>query len=177
MRKLLITCLTIGLAMTLTACNAESDETTSERGARVQESIMQKAQSSVPVPQTNNFLTRKAVAKWMERMDQPQKLFYIYVLADTGNVIGYYVAQTRPVSECALMTAPKRLERGDRGSYGGDFQMPAPALDGVYYTGGCDSGEAFFFDAETDAFIGLSGLNYFVADQPLSLDADPIKIQ
>ena len=76
----------------------------------------------------------------------------------------------------ALLTPPERKERADLGKYSGDIKMASPGLDGVYYTGGCNSGEAFFFDAETDAFIGLSGLKYFVADQPLNLDAEPISV-
>lgn len=177
MRKLLSLALCAFLALSVVGCKpAKSEPSSSERGAREQESVMKMAQNKVPVPRVTNFLTREAVAKWVKRMDAPQKLFYVYILADTGNVIGYYVAQTRPVTECALMTPPQRREKADLGQYTGHMAMPSPALDGVYYTGGCNNGEAFFFDAETDAFIGISGLKYFVADQPLNIDADPINV-
>ncbi|MFL1404213.1 hypothetical protein ACJO2E_02565 [Marinobacter sp. M1N3S26] len=176
MRQLTSIAVVVLVGLALAGCPATSEPSSSEKGQAEQERVMQRAQAAVPVPKVNNFLTREAVAKWIERMDAPQKLFYVYVLADTGNVIGYYVAQTRPVTECALLTPPQRKERADLGEWSGDMKMASPGLDGVYYTGGCNSGEAFFFDAETDAFIGLSGLKYFVADQPLNLDADPISV-
>jgi len=175
MRKLIWSTVFFLTAALLAGCPAAEPSST-DQGTRVQETTMKRAQAAVPVPRVNNFLTREAVAKWIKRMDAPQKLFYIYVLADTGNVIGYYVSQTRPVTECALLTPPQRKETADLGQYTGQIKMASPGLDGVYYTNGCDNGEAFFFDAETDAFIGISGLKYFVADQPLSLDAEPISV-
>lgn len=161
-------------SLSLVGCKVESS--TSEKGQQEQERIMQRATSAVPTYHPNNFLTRRAVDKWMRRMDVPDKTFYIYILGDNGSHIGYYVGQTRPISSCTLLTPPQRLENGEWGQGYGDFVMDAPSLDGVYGGGGCDT-SFFFFDAETDALIELQGMDFFTADQPLSVNAEPITIR
>lgn len=148
---------------------------TTQRGVRQQESVMERAMTQTPVPIVNHFVTRKTVEKWIRRMDVPNKLFYIYVYADTGNLIGYYVAQSRPVSICTFLTPPVR-EYPVNGN-GANPLGPAPTLDGVYYGqgGGCD--QWYFFDAETDALIELVGFKIFSTDQPLSVNAERIRIK
>jgi len=174
--KLSTKALTVGLvssALLLTGCKVESSSSTQEQGSREQESIMKRATNKIPTYTPSNFLTRDAVNEWMKRMDVPGKTFYIYLLGDNGTHIGYYVGKTRPVSVCTLMTPPQRLVRGDLGQYNGDFTMPAPSLDGVYGGGEC-SNNYFFFEASTDAYVEINGMDYFVSDQPLSVEAEPI---
>lgn len=161
-------------AIGVTGCKADNDDS-QKQGAKVQEDIMRNAQNSIPTYQPQHFLTRKAVTKWMKRMDTPSKTFYIYLLADNGQKIGYYVGQTRPISACTLLTPSKRLVEGEWGSGYGDFVMPAPSLDGVYGSSGCDS--YFFFDATTDAYVEIKGMNFFVSDQPLNIDVEPITVK
>lgn len=159
-------------ALVLAGC--EQKQTSRETGVKTQEEIMKKAQKQVPVPQVNNYLTRKTVAKWMKRQDTPSKMYYIYIFADTGNVIGYYTAQSRPVNICTFLTPPNR-EVHVSGS-GANPLGRAPALDGVYYgEGSCN--QWYFFDAETDAMIEITGLNFISTDQPLRIDAQPIEVQ
>lgn len=110
----------------------------------------------------------------MKRMDKPQKTFYIYILADNGSFVGYYVAQYRPVSVGTYLTPTYREYQIDYG----DHQLgPAPSLDGTYRSTGGDASSYYFFDAETDAYIELNGLNYFVSDQPLNIDAPQLNVQ
>lgn len=165
------------VSLGLTGCKIESDNESDSRkqGQIQQENIMQRANDAVPTYSPDHFLTRKAVDKWMRRMDQPQKTFYIYLVADNGQQLGYYVGQTRPISNCTLLTPPDRLQNGDGVSGTQDYVVKSPSLDGVYSGGGCES--FFFFDAETDAYVEIKGLNFFVSDQPLSIDVEPIKVQ
>lgn len=160
------------LSVGMVACNKDS---TQEAGEKEQENVMERARQAVPTPQIDNFLTRKMVAKWMKRMDRPNKTFYIYVVADSGAMIGYYVAQYQPVSTATFLTPTKR-EVSVYGS-GANPLGPAPALDGTYYGNGAAASQYFWFDAETDAFISLQGLNYILSDQPLSVEAPRIKVE
>lgn len=161
------------LSIVLMSSGCENNST-QKQGEVEQESVMRRAIQAEPVPQVNNFLTRKSVVKWVDRMDTPNKLFYIYVLADNGAKIGYFVAQYRPVSTATFLTPTKRLEM----SSSGNVTLPAPSLDGTYYGTGGASDQYFFFDAETDAFIELQGLNYILMDQPLAgIDIPRLKIK
>lgn len=172
MLKLTAPAIAVAAALALAGCLPDD---TQRQGARVQEDLMGRAMSKVAVPETQNFLTRESVAKWMRRQDTPDRPHYVYIFADTGQVIGYYVAQSRPVSTCTFMTPPMR-EYSVAGS-GPNPLGPAPALDGVYYGSGGACDQWFFFDAATDAMVEVSGFKIFTSDAPLAINADPIRVE
>lgn len=156
-------------AVALTGCKVEADSRT--QNMQAQQALMSRATAAVPVPQINNFLAREAVAKQVKRLDEKGKLFYVYILGQNGQQVGYYVANTRPVSTCALLTPNQEVRQNSYGT----AVLGTPSLGGVYgFGGGCNS--HFFFDAATDAYLEISGLPFFVADQPLAVDAAPIKV-
>lgn len=158
----------------LAGCERSTETSSREQGAKEQEAIMTRAINSSPTYQPTNFLTRDYVNEYMKRMDDVNKVFYIYVLGNNGNMVGYYTG-SRPVSVCTTITPPdKPLWR--RGNNGGNTMVTtqAPQLDGVYSSGACDA--YFFFDNATDALIEIKGLNFFTADKPLDVDAEPIGI-
>jgi hypothetical protein len=159
------------LAYMLSGCDPQPP-TSRQVNMAQQESIMTRATNAVPVPVSTNFLAREAVAKQVRRLDEKGKLFYVYVTTPMGQIMGYYVSNTRPVSTCSLLTPPEEIVR-----YGeSQVVMKTPGLGGTY-SPNPSCGGVFFFDAETDAYIEISGLSYFVSDQPLSLKAEPIKVQ
>lgn len=172
MRKMGIIVMAIML-VAVTTIGCQTSKTAAEEGSEKNEELMKEAQSKVPVPEVDNFLTRKTVAKWMERQDQPTNTFYVYLYADTGNLIGYYVAQSRPVNICTFLTPPQKIDHNDMDR---DFLRKAPGLDGVYYGGNaCD--QHYFFDAETDAMVEISDVSYVTTDQPLDVDAEPLTVK
>lgn len=177
MRKLiygLCALLLTGALLGNTGCN-QSPPTARDANANAQKSLMNRATATVPVPQVSNFLSREAVAKQVKRLDERGKLFYIYLLADNGQQLGYYVSNTRPVPTCSLLTPPDDLWI-DYDNGGNMSQlMKAPGLGGTYPGGDCRS--VFFFDAQTDTYIEISDTKYFVSDQPLSLKSDPITVK
>ncbi len=136
---------------------------------RVQSSIQDQANAMFPTPIVNNFLMREAVVKQTKRMDEKGKLFYLYLLGDNGQQIGYYVSNTRPIPTCSYLTPPQNVSSGD-----GKVVLTAPGLGGTY-PGTCDS--IFFFDSATDAYVEVSGFKYFISDQPLQVNAEPIEVK
>ena len=131
-----------------------------------------KAERQTPQPIPSNFLARKMLAKYVVRQDVPDHPFYVYVLADTGNILGYYVAQAAPVNVNAFLSSTEDARNG--------YVLTAPSLDGIFYggSGSSQGGDGwFFFDAATDALVILYGVKMFVSDQPLNLDVKPIKIR
>lgn len=157
------------LLASVIGCNVS----TQAQGEEKQEEIMSRALKAVPVPEVNNFLTRENVSKWMKRMDVPSKTFYIYVTTQMGDPIGYFVAQYKPVSTATFLTPTKKRAQGPNGA----VTLPSPALDGTYYGEGAGVAQYFWFDAETDALIELSGFPYILSDQPLDLGVPRIKVK
>ncbi len=140
--------------------------------------VYQSAASVAPPPRPVNFPLRKALVEFTNREDMLDHPWYVYILGDNGNTIGYYVAKSAPVNSCAFLSSTEQVWTG--GQDGNASQvLTAPSLDGIYYGGsgsatGCD--EWFLFDLATNALIKFRGLHFYVADQPLRIQADAIKV-
>ncbi len=161
----LITIITLAAAVVLAGCNTNSSAQQQEEQNRA--ATFERASKSVPTPHIENFQNREAVKEYMERMDDPDKTFYTYILSMRGDVIGYYVTRTHPVSICQAMTPTKKEYDtfGKPGPLG-----PAPTLDGLFTSGGsCD--HYYAFTAGSDALIEFSQ-DFFISDQPLDIEAD-----
>lgn len=161
--KLLIITLLISI-FALSGCK----ESNREKSAQEQDDVLTRARNAVPTVKMNNFLVRQYIAEYMKRMDMPDKTFYIYILSNTGQYIGYYVGKSKPISSCLLMTTPDNIY-GRNSS--GKAVVSAPTLDGVFQpNGSCDT--KFFLEANTNGLVELSGngLNTMSTDFPLNLD-------
>lgn len=164
--------------MLLAACPGETGQSHEQKNTAAQQRGMTHATQQVPVPENKHFLARKALAEYMRRMDTPEKIWYVYELADTGAMLGYWVARTYPQSICTFMSPPERVKEHMVSGQGSNpiSVTTAPALDGVYYKGGgCET--KFFFDAATDAMI-LTDMKIRALDVPLTgLDVEPFQVE
>lgn len=166
--------LVIGILVLLLVIGCDSNSDFQREEAIVTRSkAFARAEALYPVPWTQNFPMRQALVKYTERQDLINHPYYIYVLADTGNIIGYYVAQSQPVNINAFLSSTQDTYGAD-----GRVVLDAPSLDGIFYGGaGASASDGwFFFDAETDALVILYGVKLFVADQPLRIEAKPITV-
>lgn len=175
MRKIIPT-VVLAMSFVFLAGCVDREPTTSDKQEQKRDGLMDKANYQVPIPTVSNFVARKSVAEYMRRMDEPNKTFYIYVMADTGNIIGYYVASSQPVNICTFMSPTDRVDRYRGSGGGGNVKRAAPANDGLYYgSGGCNVD--YFFDANSGALIQLRDLKMIITDQPLDIEAEAINIQ
>lgn len=176
-----ITVLIVGIivammAVLAIACDEEIGKEQREESARTRIESQERAEAVVPVRESTNYPARRALEEFSWRVDQIDRIWYVYILGDNGNIIGYYAAQTRPVNSCTFLSSTEIVQDTGEGS---GIVLTAPSLDGIYYGGagasaGCDAW--FFFDAATDAMVEIRGVKFFTADQPLLLEADPIRI-
>lgn len=130
--------------------------------------ILEKAQKTEPAYETQHYLARKALNEWAKRMDTPDKLWYVYLRANNGALIGYHVCRTPPLSFGLSMTNPEQVVERDNDD---DKVVSAPGLDGVYYSG-ADPELYFCFDAETNTMIHFRIGNSTYYDAPLEGTAD-----
>lgn len=168
----LIKVVILGCLALFTMGNTSCDDNSSRsQNITVREDNMQRANKVVPIPVIQNFAAREAVAKQVKRMDQKGKLYYIYLISETGTQLGYYVSNTRPINVCAALTPTD-----DVGYYTSNAVVTkAPGLQGTYGSGNCDN--SFFFDATTDAYIEFPNSKLgTISDFPLSLKSEPIRI-
>lgn len=130
-----------------------------------------RAKSLFPDPQNRNFPMRKQLVEFDQREDMVHHPWYVYILGQNGNVVGYYVAKFAPENSCNFLSSTEDVY----GSDNGNLKMQSPSYDGVYY-GGATCDEWFFFDAATNALVKIRGINFYTADQPLKIAAAPIRV-
>lgn len=166
---ILLALLLVGSSILATGCEAPS--TTLQTDEKVQEEILSKGQTTVPVHRIDNFLSRKTINRWLERVDTPEKLWYVYIMADSGAFIGYYISDTIPLSYGVSITNPSRIVDWDEDEY----VIPAPGLDGVFYQG-VDETAWYFFCAETGAMV-TTNMKVTFLDQPLDIPIPQLKVK
>lgn len=165
----------VAVALVLVGCGSDKAQEQRDASLRTRASTFARAEQSAPVPLTANFPIRKALVKFTERQDLLEHPWYIYVMGENANVVGYYVGQTYPINACNFLSSTEDVESTNKGA----VVVTAPSLDGIFYGGGgasagCDAW--FFFDSATDAMIVIRGQAFHVSDQPLRLEAEPITV-
>lgn len=122
--------------------------------------------------------TRETINFWIDTWKSPGKLSYVYLQSASGDLLGYYIFKGLPVSYCAALTPTYQfVGTPDDDSDSKDQQVPAPAMDGVYYSGGqCNT--FYGRDASNNAYIEYTaglGINVLLYDRPLARqDAKPL---
>ena len=162
------------------ACNEENGGANSadQRRASVQTrtDTFARAEARYPIPRTENFPLRDALVQFTERQDLLNHPVYVYIVADTGQIMGYYVAKTYPVNLCAFLSSTENVRDDDTGN----LILTAPSLDGIYYGGAGASSSCdgwFFFDQASAALVEVIGFKVFIVDQPLNIEAQPLTVR
>jgi len=159
------------LTVLFTGCGVEDNAR--ERSVKQRNEVFSQAENLYPNPAPQNFPSRAALVEFTLRQDMINHPWYVYILGDNGNTLGYYVAKTRPINSCNFLSSTEAVD------YNNNLVLTAPSLDGIYYGGsgasaGCDTW--FFFDQSSNALIEIRGVKFFTADQPLKLNAEPILV-
>jgi hypothetical protein len=166
---LMLVMLTV-IGLTVSACgeNAASKAHESEAGTRGRS--YERLANRQPAHEMDYSPTRSTINFWIDKWGHsPNKLSYVYLQAANGELEGYYVFKGLPVSYCAAITENYEFVDPKNDGEEKDFQVPAPGVDGAYYSGGqCNA--YYGQDASTGAFIEFTvggSQNYLLYDRPL----------
>jgi hypothetical protein len=187
MRKVIAIGIAALIAVSATGCmggsssNSPNIASQSKQAAQSRADAFAKAQAQYPAPNMQNFPLRKALVELTAAQDKINHPWYVYIqAAQTGQVIGYYVAKTAPQSECNTLSNTQSVDTYDNGQGGSTpIILTAPTLNGIYAGGAGASGSCttvFFQDQATGANIEISGDAYFTTDQPLTLNVPAFKV-
>ncbi|EHR52068.1 hypothetical protein SacmaDRAFT_3865 [Saccharomonospora marina XMU15] len=163
----------VAVVALLFAAGCTSDTAQDHERAR-QQSGYDRLTSAQPAEQMGYSPTRETINYWIKTWDEPQKLSYVYLLAGNGQLVGYYVFTGLPVSYCASLTPTYRWEGGGSQSE----PVPAPAMDGVYYSGQGSCETYYGRDATTGSYLEYTvgtGISALVYEEPLPrADVEPL---
>ena len=117
-------------------------------------------EKNVPVPPLSDSLERRNISEHLKRNNVPDRIRYIYLLADTGGIYAYYVIKGKVSSTASQLTPTDDL---DKSSYG-VVTLQASGDDGSF--GGDEGGIYFFTDTGTE--IQWNG-RWLLTDAPMEI--------
>lgn len=136
----------VAAVLALSAC----EETSQDREAAARQTSFDNLVELQPAQPMTYSHTRETVNTWAQTWSEPGKLSYTYFLNADGEAWGYYILQGLPVSYCALLTPSYEFDRPSSASNW--HVVPAPGIDGAYYSGGqCDT--YYGIDATTGTMV------------------------
>jgi hypothetical protein len=151
----------IGLVATcglvLSACQPSSTaDKTAQSESDSQQASYTKLVHDAPAQDVTYPMTRNNINFYTDTWNKPGAFAYTYVgFPDSDGVFHasiYYVTLGLPTSMCTALTPPYVYRDIDGDGYGDKVQVPAPGVDGVYYSGG-DCDWYYGKDANTGAFV------------------------
>lgn len=180
MRRILTVLFVALVSVALVACEASGDgksKTSQESEADRRQDSYDRLTEAQPARIMEHSPTRDRVNFWVDTWDEPDKLSFVYLLGSNGQLVGYYVFKGLPVTYCAALTPTYERLQIDGGEFGMDAIVPAPSVDGVYYSGG-QCNQFYGEDATTGTYIEFTvggSLNFLVYEEPLPRqDVEPL---
>lgn len=140
--------------------------------ARRSETIQKHLTDSQPQPQLDFSLERDNLIQRVERWNDPNKLSYIYLLGENGNVVGYFPMKGKVSSVNSALSAPEQLVDDPNTRWKENSQsqiLSSPQEDGSYG----ENGDAIFFFLTDGTYMEWAG-SYLLSDEPIKLNVEPI---
>jgi hypothetical protein len=159
------------LAASLTACEQDKKNTSSDRGQKLTEQAFTQQESAVPYPvsEMKDSLERRNLKERLLRQNDPDRVGYVYILS-FGKFIGYYTIKGKVSSTQSQMTTAQLTDYAcDDGLSGCQAQaLEAPGDDGSY---GENEQGVFFFT--TEGVMVQVSTDYIYSDQPIAVGGIP----
>jgi hypothetical protein len=179
-RNKVVAVVALGTAILISAgsCSGEDDSSSQERESESRGLSYDAQVANQPAQRMEYSPTRDTINFWINTWDEPDKVSFVYLQNANGDLIGYYVMKGLPVNMCAALTPTYELKNVDAVGGSQDIMVPAPSVDGVYYSGGqCMT--YYGRDATTDTYLEFTaglGINVLLYEEPLprSVDVQPL---
>lgn len=173
MKRLLIL-LVIFLAVLLTAQDCEGERykgqgETQKAEAQFSEKQQSRLLKAHGQPILDYSLERVNLIERLERFNDPNKVSYIYLLSDTGQIYAFLPIKGKVSSVNSKLSTGEQIV-DDPFAYGGQV-VESPQEDGSYGT----NGDAIFFFTTENVYAEWNG-KYLLVDQPLQLTEQPLLI-
>ena len=164
----------LALIVGLSACDATEDakKPSAASDAAARTNTVNGLISAQPAHTMSYSSSRDAINKWIDVWGKKGAISYIYLQNSDGEVINSFVMKGLPVSYCTGITRPYDfVNPGDHVSGDGvaNVAVPAPGVDGVYYSGG-DCSRYYGTDATSGAYLEFSvgqGQQMLLYNKPL----------
>jgi hypothetical protein len=122
----------------------------------------QRLEKNQPAPQITFSNERANIIKRASTFgNDPNKVSYIYLLTDNGQVIAFYTVKGKVSNVSSYLVPDQNVVHG--------VAIQAPDIDGSYGT----NGDGIFFYTTDNTYVEWSG-QYLLCDQPLKISSPPV---
>jgi hypothetical protein len=164
------------LCLGLAACdNSTPDNSAQQKGQAQTEQAFGQQSTAVPYPvdALKDSLERRNLKERLLRYNNPSKISYIYLLAQTGGIYSFFTIKGKVSSNSSQMTTDQLIQTKCHSSNGcNDVSVNAPGDDGSY---GPNEPGIFFFT--TDGVMVTWNGPYLLTDAPLKVNAQNLVLQ
>jgi hypothetical protein len=130
--------------------------------SKLTEANQRRLTAATPPPQFERSLERENLVARLQALNVANKVGYVYILGDQGQVVAHYAIRGKVSSLNSLLTTPEQFVGVKvQGSYRME-KMPSPDFDGSY---GKNPEGIFFFT--TDGALVETTLKYVYLDRPM----------
>lgn len=157
------------------SCSGEGEASTQEKSQNITEEYSQAAEKAVLYP-----LEEMKEGGWLERMNlrerhirysDPNKISYIYLFSDQGQLMANYTVKGKVSNTSSQMTIATQLVDSCGSGCKSLIGIEAPMDDGTWGP----SEDAIFFFTTDGVMIQWPG-EYVLADAPLDLTTQPVLV-
>ncbi len=175
MKKLLgIVLFNIFFALIVIGCRGqyENQGETQKAEAKFSEQQQGRLLAAHPQPILEYSLERVNLTERLERFNDPNKISYIYLLSDTGQIYTFLPIKGKVSSVNSKMSTGEQIVDDPFMMTGNPgVVVESPQEDGSYGT----NGDAIFFFASDGTYFEWNG-KYLLADRPFQLTEQPLLI-
>lgn len=170
-RKLFVILALSAALVALAGCGQSNQQKLAKLNYRTEQSAQQqalaRAQKDVPAEYPADFDDRRNINERNIRLNDPNKITYLYLLALNGNVVMHDTAKG-PITPCSTQILP---DSGPVSYNGSDVVVPQPEPNGTF--AGSEADCVFWFTPQ-GAYREWTG-SYFMSDQPITVQ-NPVSL-
>ena len=142
--------------------------------AKFSEDQQQRLIKAHPQPRLDYSLERVNLIERLERFNDPNKISYIYLLSDMGQIYGFFPIKGKVSSVNSALSIGEQVIDDPFGYRANGAQgqvVESPQEDGSYGT----NGDAVFFFTTENVYVEWNG-KYLLMDQALQLTEQPLLV-
>lgn len=178
MRKILAVLLVLCFIFAFVGCTEYTPPAPSshEVGQKATEEAVKELVENDVLPQVTKSLERENIKKRIDFINQPDKIGYLYLVSDSGQLIKEVQVLGKVSSLNSYLTPMEEVKKvdADLGEYYGDYviTVQAPDLDGTY---GENSDGIFWFTPD-GIYQEWSGM-YFYSSERMTFTTQPLLVE
>ena len=178
MKKILVILMSLILMIGLVGCGeyVEVEPSSFEVSGQANEEAVKTIINNDTLPKITRSLERENIKRRVEFINQPDRIGYLYLLSQNGQLIKEVQVLGKVSSLNSYLTPMEQVDwyRKDLGEYNGDVPIitQAPDLDGTY---GENSDGVFWFTAD-GVYQEWSGL-YFYSSERMTFTTQPLLME